>query len=200
MRHDESGRRDRLWELAARQRGYFTAADARGVGYSYQAQQHHKSHGNWIQIDRGIYRLREYLALPGQETDHLVRWILWSGGAAVVSHTTALAVHNLGIANPAETHLTVPAGFRRKTQAVVLHRAALLDHEIEDHEGFRVTTPIRAVLETAQAGMDQDVVGSAVTELLDRGFSSRRRLLHGAQEIGPRAELAIERALRGGDE
>ncbi|MFI1462894.1 type IV toxin-antitoxin system AbiEi family antitoxin domain-containing protein [Nocardia carnea] len=199
MRHDESGRRDQLWELATRQRGYFTAADALRVGYSYQAQRHHKSHGNWIPIDRGIYRLREYLALPGQETDHLVRWMLWSGGAAVASHTTALAVHDLGIANPAEVHLTVPPGFRRKKAAVVLHRATLDDHEIEDHEGFRVTTPLRAVLETAQAGIDQDVVDSAVTELLDRGFSSRRRLLHGAQEVGPRAELAIERALRGGD-
>lgn len=198
-RRDESGRRDRLWELAARQRGYFTTADALRVGYSYQAQQHHKSHGNWIPIDRGIYRLREYLALSGQETDHLVRWMLWSGGAAVVSHVTALAVHDLGIANPAEIHLTVPTSFRRKKPTAVLHRATLHDHEIEDHEGFRVTTPLRAVLETAQSGMDQGVVESAVTELLGRGFSSRRRLLHGAQEVGPRAELAIERALRGGD-
>ncbi|MEV3964837.1 hypothetical protein AB0M34_28775 [Nocardia sp. NPDC050193] len=200
MRNGESGRRDRLWELATRQRGYFTAAQAREAGYSYQAQQHHKMHGNWRLIDRGIYRFREYNALPGQDTDHLVRWTLWSGGKAVVSHVTALAVHDLGIASPAEIHLTVEAGFRRKEEAVVLHRADLLPYEIEQHEGFRVTTPIRAVLETAQAGMDQDVVDSAVAELLDRGLSSRRRLLHGAQEIGPRAELAIERALQAGRE
>ena len=29
--------------------------------------------GNWVQIDRGIYRFREYLDLPSQDTDHFVR-------------------------------------------------------------------------------------------------------------------------------
>ncbi|MFI6210855.1 hypothetical protein ACIBCD_02600 [Nocardia brasiliensis] len=200
MRHDESGRRDRLWQLATRQRGYFTAADAKAIGYSYQAQQFHKSRGNWVHIDRGIFRFREYLALPSQDTDHFVRWALWSGGRAVVSHTSALTVHDLGIANPAEIHLSVPPGFRQKHDAVVLHRATLSSGDIEEHEGFLVTTALRAVLETADAGADQDVVDAAVTELLERGAITRRRLLHSAQDIGPRAELAIERALRGNSE
>jgi len=198
--HDESGRRDRLWQLAARQRGYFTAAEARAIGYSYSAQQFHKDRGNWVQVDRGIYRFREYLALPSHDTDHLVPWALWSRGRAVVSHTSALTVHDLGIANPNEVHLTVPPGFRQNAKAVVLHRATLAESDIEEHEGFLVTTPLRALLETALAEMDQDIVDSAATELLERGALTRRRLLHAAQEVGPRAELAIERALRGGDE
>ncbi len=199
MRHDESGRRDRLWQLATRQRGYFTAAEAREIGYSYQAQQFHKDRGNWVRIDRGIYRLQEYLILPGDDTDPMVRWALWSRGHGVVSHTSALAIHDLGIANPSEVHMTVPPGFRQKEKAVILHRAALADSDIEQREGFRVTTPLRAVLETAAAGTDQDIVDSATTELLDRGALTRRRLLYAAQEVGPRAELAIERALHGRD-
>ena len=193
---NERGPRDRLWHVASGQRGYFTSADAVRAGYSYQAQQFHKQRGNWVQIDRGTYRFREYLDLPSQDTDHFVRWSLWSRGRAVVSHTSALAVHDLGIANPAEIHLTVPPGFRQKDSAVVLHRSKLADKDVEHHEGFRVTTPIRAVVETAAAGTDQDIVDAAVTELLDRGTVSRRHLLHTAQELGPRAELAIERALR----
>lgn len=181
--------------MASGQRGYFTAADALTAGYSYQAQRFHKQRGNWVQTDRGIYRFREYLDLPSQDTDHFVRWSLWSRGRAVVSHTSALAVHDLGIANPAEIHLTVPPGFRRKDSAVVLHRFELEDKDIEQHEGFRVTTPLRAVVETAAAGTDQDIIDAAVTELLDRGMISRRRLPYAAQELGPRAELAIERAL-----
>lgn len=200
MRHDESGRRDRLWQLATRRRGYFTAGEAKAIGYSYQAQQFHKERGNWIQIDRGIYRFREYLALPSSNTDHLVRWALWSGNRGVVSHSSALAVHDLGIANPNQVHLTVPPGFRQKHNAVTLHRATLEHRDIEEQEGFRVTTPLRAVLETAAEGIDQDIIDAAVADLLDRGALTRRRLLHAAQEIGPRAELAIERALQGANE
>lgn len=193
------GPRDRLWHVASSQRGYFTAAQALQAGYSYQAQQFHKKRGNWWQIDRGIYRFREYMDLPGQDTDHLVRWALWSRGRAVVSHASALAVHDFGVAKPAEVHLTVPPGFRQKGSPVVLHRAELADEDIEQHEGFRVTTPLHAVIEIAAASSaDQDVVDSAVAELLNRGAVSRRRLLHAAQKFGPKAELAIERALRAG--
>jgi len=190
----ERGPRDRLWRLAAGQRGYFTAADALAAGYSYQAQRFHKQRGNWLQVDRGIYRFREYLDLPGEGTDHFVRWTLWSRGRAVVSHVSALAVHDLGGANPTEIHLTVPFGFRQKDASVVLHRADLADGEIEHHDGFRVTTPLRSVVETAATEGDQDVIDAAVTELLGRG-ASRRRLRDAAQEFGPRAGLAIERAL-----
>jgi predicted transcriptional regulator of viral defense system len=192
----ERGPRDRLWSIASRQRGYFTAAQALEAGYSYQAQRFHRQRGNWMRIDRGIYRFREYLDLPGQDTDHFVRWTLWSRGRAVVSHASALSVHDLGIANPAQVHLSVPRDFRQHSTAVALHRAEPAEDDIEQHEGFRVTTPVRAVVETAQSGADQDVIDSAVAELLDRGTTSRRRLLHAAQAIGPHAELAVERALR----
>jgi hypothetical protein len=152
--------------------------------------------GNWTQIDRGIYRFREYLDLPSQDTDHFVRWSLWGRGRAVVSHTSALAAHDLGIANPAEIHLTVPSSFRQKDSAVVLHRCELAETDVEQHEGFRVTTPLRAAVEAVASGADQDAIDSAVAELLDRGATSHRRLLHAAQKLGPQAELAVERALR----
>ncbi|MGS2808052.1 type IV toxin-antitoxin system AbiEi family antitoxin domain-containing protein [Nocardia sp. MW-W600-9] len=200
MHHEARERRDQLWRIAAQQRGYFTAADALAAGYSYQAQRFHKNSGNWIQIDRALYRFREFLALPGQDTDHLVRWTLWSAGQAVVSHSTALAVHDLGIANPAIVELTVPPGFRRKNSAVALHRATLPPTDIEHHDGFRVTTAVRSVLDAASAGTDQDIVASAVADLLRRGITSRRTLLHRAQEAGPRAELSIERAVREGEQ
>lgn len=196
MLTDPRGPRDVLWRVASQQRGYFTAAQALEAGYSYQTQRFHAQRGNWLRVDRGIYRFREYNDMPSEENDHLVRWSLWSRGRAVVSHTSALAVHDLGTANPSRVHLTVPPGFRQRNAAIALHRADLDRSEIEQREGFRVTTPLRAITETADADADQDALDSAVADLLNRGTATRRQLLHAAQRLGARAELGVERALR----
>mgnify|MGYP007019851821 CR=1 FL=1 len=195
MRRRDDEPRARLWRRAARQRGFFTAAQALEDGYSYQAQHFHVRRGNWERIDRGIYRFREFADLPGGAHDHLVRWTLWSQGRAVVSHATALGVHGLSAADPAEIHLTVPPGFRRRKAAVVLHPAELTPEEVENREGFRVTVPARAIAESAADGTAQEVIDSAVAELLDRGGATREQLLQAARRLGPRAELAVERSL-----
>lgn len=140
--------------------------------------------------------MREYGHLPSEADDHLVRWSLWSRGRAVVSHSSALSAHDLGIANPAEIHLTVPKAFRQKDTAVVLHRAELAPNEVEQRAGFRLTTPVRAIVESAAAGIDQDVIDAAIAEALERGLATRRQMLHAAGAVGSRAELGIERTLR----
>ncbi len=86
MAVDRRDLRRRLFNLAAEQGGYFTAAQAKRVGYSYQAQAHHVSAGNWIRIDRGLFRIAEWI--PDLHDD-LARWTLWSKGRGVVSHETA---------------------------------------------------------------------------------------------------------------
>ncbi|NKZ03828.1 type IV toxin-antitoxin system AbiEi family antitoxin domain-containing protein [Actinomadura latina] len=196
MRQRDDEPRARLWRRAARQRGYFTAAQALEDGYSYQSQYFHVQRGNWTRVNRGVYRFREFADLPTGENDHLVRWTLWSRDLAVVSHSTALVVHDLGIANPVEIHLTVPPGFRQRDPAVVVHRAELSPEEIEEHEGFRVTAPVRAIAESAADGLDQDAIDSAVAELLDRGAATKGQLLRAAQRLGARAELAVQRAFQ----
>jgi hypothetical protein len=196
VRHREDEPRARLWQRAAGQRGYFTAAQALTDGYSYPLQHFHTQRGNWLRIDHGLYRFREFADLPAENYDHLIRWAMWSGGRAVVSHATALGVHDLGIANPAEINLTVPRNFRKRDAAVVLHRAHLEPADIEEREGFRVTTPVRAIAESAADGLQQDSIDSAVADVLDRGGATRSQLLRAAQHAGKAAELAVERALR----
>ncbi|MFF0478987.1 hypothetical protein [Streptomyces sp. NPDC004284] len=195
MLRDRTDSRAALWRMAAGQRGYFTAAQARGAGYSYQAQRYHAQHGNWLVIDRALYRFREFSDLPSEGDEQLVRWSLWSKGRAVASHTTALAAHDLGTANPSRIHLTVPRDFRQKSDAVILHRAELAESDVEERMGYRVTTPLRALVECAAEDDDQDALDSAVAEALERGVVTRRKLLHAAQLLGPRAELGVERAL-----
>ncbi|MBU7598336.1 type IV toxin-antitoxin system AbiEi family antitoxin domain-containing protein [Streptomyces sp. P38-E01] len=190
------GARAVLWDVACRQRGCFTAARALVAGYSYQSQSYHARQGDWLSVERGTYRFREFEAMPQGEHDHLVRWHLWSKGRAVVSHTTALSVHDLGVGNPAKVHLTVPPGFCRRHASVVLHRAVLEKADIGEREGYRLTVPVRAIVESAEDLLDQEAVDSAVTEAMERGLTTGRRLVHAAQGLGSRAELAVERAVR----
>lgn len=178
--------------LVVAQRGYFTAAQALRVGYSYQAQKFHIDRGNWQRVDRALFRLPEW---PIGDDDHLVRWTLWSGGSAVVSHQSALQVHELGDANPSRLHLTVPPGFRRSDPAVVLHRATLRGREIEDRDGFRVTSPGRAIVECADAGIAQELLDGAVADAVRSSSVTVRELRDAAAELSPRAELGVERSL-----
>ncbi len=55
------------------------------------------------------------------------------------------------------------------------HRAFFATFEVR--AGFRVTTPVRAIVESAATGMDQDILDSAVADVLDRGAATRRQLL-----------------------
>ena len=56
---DRRDLRRRLFGLASEQAGYFTAAQAKSLGYSYQAQAHHVGAGNWLRVNRGLFRLAE---------------------------------------------------------------------------------------------------------------------------------------------
>ncbi|NES13372.1 MULTISPECIES: type IV toxin-antitoxin system AbiEi family antitoxin domain-containing protein [Micromonospora] len=192
MLSDRQTHRRRLFRLAARQHGYFTAAQAVEAGYSHQAQKYHADCGNWVRVDRGVFRMPDW---PAHQFDHLVRWALWTGGAGVVSHATALSVHDLGDVDPAVVHLSVPTRFRRSAPGIVLHRPLPPDQHIEDREGFRVTTPSRALAECAQTKIEQQWLDGAVAEALGRGLTTPRRLRATAAELGPTAELGVHVAL-----
>lgn len=189
-------RRDRrrsLFDLAAGQRGHFTAAQARNLGYSYQAQAHHVAAGNWLRVDRGLFRLADWV--PGLH-DELARWTLWSRGRAVVSHETALSVHGIGEFESPRVHLTVPPGFTMRHEAVILHHGDPPAADTADHGGFRVTSPARSLIDVAASAPDEEQLARAIDEARRRGMLSLRRLRAQAESVDVRAALYVERALR----
>ena len=66
---------ERLFEVAGRQTGYFTAGQALEAGYDYPLQHYHRKRGHWTQVGRGLFRLNRY---PEGENEDLVRLYLWS--------------------------------------------------------------------------------------------------------------------------
>ena len=159
-----------LFEVAEGQQGYFTAKQAAAVGYRLGSQAHHVKSGNWVRIERGIYRLARF---PQSSEEQLVIYALWSRNRAgetegVYSHQTALSIHELSDVNPAKLHMSVPATFRRRAkipQVLVMHRAILDENDIERRQGFAVTRPLRTIADLAVAdSVARDIVEQALTE------------------------------------
>ncbi len=173
-RRDPQDAKRRLYEFAVSQGGYFTAAQARAAGYPKQLQYYHARRGNWVREERGIYRLWEW---PRSSHEDLIHWTLWTGGAAVFSHMTAMAVHEISDLMPAKIYMTVPPGFRKRLPTgIVVYRAHLTPHEVEQREGFRVTTPVRTLMDAAQVALDVERLSDGIRDAIRKGFLTDRHI------------------------
>ncbi len=173
-RRDAQDARRRVFEFAVGQGGYFTATQAKEAGYPKQLQHYHAKRGNWIREGRGIYRLWEW---PRSSHDDLIFWTLWSGKLAVVSHETAMAFHEISDLMPARIHLTVPPGFRKNPPAgIILYRDKLGPHEIEQRDWFRVTTPLRTLMDVARAAVSIEHVARGIQDAIRKGLLADRHI------------------------
>ena len=68
-------------------------------------------------------------------------------------------------------HLTVPPGFRKHApKTCVLHKGEITPGEMENQQGFRVTTPYRTLQDLAQAAGERERWRQAVEDAARRGL------------------------------
>jgi predicted transcriptional regulator of viral defense system len=114
--------------------------------------------------------------------EDFVRLVLWSRDRAgvvhaVVSRESALQVHGLSDVLPHETHVIVPKRFRKRPpDGVVLHGADLAEADVRERDGYRVTTPLRTLLDVAASPLSLEHLEAATIEALERGLVRRRAL------------------------
>jgi predicted transcriptional regulator of viral defense system len=194
----ETERGGALFSIADRQAGYFTAAEALVLGYTYPLQSYHKARGHWLDVGWGLYRLRDY---PTSDDEELVRLSLWSRDQkgklqAVVSHDTALRIYELSDLLPTKIHLSVPKRFRKAAPAnVVFHKVELTEGDSRDGGGYRVTTPLRTLLDAANSSVSPEQLEQAVGEALARGLVRRRRLVEALPDLKQDVLERLEQAL-----
>jgi hypothetical protein len=88
----------------------------------------------------------------------------------------------------------VPRGFRKRVPVgCVLHKANLAAHEVESRTGYRVTTPLRTLLDVADHPLSQEHLNAAVREALERGLVRRGLLATAA--CSPLARRRLHQAL-----
>jgi predicted transcriptional regulator of viral defense system len=190
-------RRDRLFEIASEQGGYFTGAQAQACGYSRALVAHHAKSGRFIRIRQGLYRFREYPTSPREEV--IAAWLAAGKETAIVSHESALDLLGLSDVVPEVVHLTVPRSkrYRTATVGVAIHTTTrTIDRsDVLTREGIRVTGPVRSIIDSAQAGAAPEQIEAAVRQALDRGVANRPKLLRAAKQRAERVERLIRQVL-----
>jgi len=143
----------KLKTLADRQYGYFSSTQAKQAGYAKPLSMYHLQHGNWLKVDRGLYRLPGYV---DSIESSFTKWSLWVIGCnekrkAVISHESALGHYGLSrvLEMDDDVHLTVPIAQKGKTEkkGCVLHREDLSWNEFQARNGFNITTPVKTLLD-----------------------------------------------------
>jgi hypothetical protein len=87
--------------------------------------------------------------------------------AGVVSHESALAIHELSDVNPARVHITLPTAVRIRRdvpKGIVIHYADLAPEDLERVEGVPVTTPERAIRDAHASHVGNGVVAEAIAD------------------------------------
>ncbi|MEX0714689.1 MAG: type IV toxin-antitoxin system AbiEi family antitoxin domain-containing protein [Pirellulales bacterium] len=177
----------RLVAAAQNQGGYFTTRQAREIGYSHTHLNYHVRAHNFQRVDHGLYRLPE---IPLAEHDDLIRLSFWSRDRndepqAVFSHQTALAIQGLSDLMPARIHLTVPRLFRKHApRGTVIHRSSLHRSDVEQREGFKVTTALRTLIDVAaDETVAPEQLERAVSEALEQGLVRESKLRAAANDF-----------------
>jgi predicted transcriptional regulator of viral defense system len=176
MKRSFKGSQARLFAIAEGQGGFFTAKQAEEAGFDRTHHAYHVRVDNWRREHRGIFRLTQF---PVPERSDLVLWSLWSRNRedhaqGVYSHQTALSIYDLSDLMPAKLHMTVPLQFRRSRDIpsiLVLHHDDLPANEVEEREGYRLTRPVRTIVDVSnQREVSEDILSKAFSEARVRGL------------------------------
>ncbi|MFC7449391.1 type IV toxin-antitoxin system AbiEi family antitoxin domain-containing protein [Rhodococcus daqingensis] len=193
VRHREDRERG-LYERALEQAGYFTAGQARMLGFSPGEISGAVGAGGWERVDRDLFRLSPW---PHTDLEDVARQCVQLQGA-VVSHQSAAELYGLGHLHPQFLHVTASAPVHVRTERVAVHRAELLPADREHTGAFLITTPLRTVLDLADGGISQWVLDEVVGDALAIGRLDRAGLEAGSVGRSVRVERRVGRALAAG--
>ncbi len=181
-----------LRRLAASQDGYFTTEQALGLGFEHSSVQANIAVGDWCTVERNLYRLADW---PHSDLEQFAMWCAWFGGDAVISHQSAAELHGFGHLHPQFVHVSAYTNLRLTDTRLAVHRLQLSARDFESTGTFRITTPVRTVLDLAAGGISQitldEVVGDAVAiGRVDAG-ALYAEASSGPDRVAERVELAL---------
>lgn len=183
---------DQLYDFIEDQAGYFTAAQARTAGFSWERLSNSAKSGKFLRISAGVYRLAQF---PHSAHEDLFYAWLVTGPNSAISHESALAFYELSDVLPGEIHIIVPRTASRRRKNIRLHTNQLAQDEVTKRGGLQITTVARTIADVANRGLAEDQVRQAIREAIQRGLVSQEELIAQAERRGGRAKKIITEAI-----
>lgn len=107
--------------------------------------------------------------------DEFILASLWASGRGVVSHDSALLVHDLCDINPDRIHLTIPPAYRIDRAGganYTIHNSTLSENDIVQIDGITLTSVPQTLSDAAQT-VPAYLLRQAVQTAIERGLISR---------------------------
>lgn len=168
----------KLWALASDQHGFVTARDAEELGIDRTVLVKLAARGRLERRAWGVYRFPDF---PVGRLDEYALAALWPARRGVLSHETALELHELCDVNPEKIHVTVPVRYRPRrgdlADLYIVHHEDLTDRQIGWVEGIRVVAPTHAIVQAAGNGLAPHLIDQALTTARRRGLLDDKELL-----------------------
>jgi predicted transcriptional regulator of viral defense system len=185
-----------LYRQTESQAGYFTAGQALEAGMDRSTLRHHaRPGGRYLRVGRGLYRLLHFPSSPHEHV--MAAWLPLRSGGAVVSHESALELHDLSDVIPKAVHLTVPRSERgtRPRAGVRLHTSEdpPTGKEVSRVRGLPVTGIERSILDSFESGAQPEQIELAIHQALERGLTTPSRLRRSAARRPKRVRQFVER-------
>lgn len=189
---------DSLYAAAEAQAGYFTAQQALEADMDRSTLRYHaRPGGRYERAGRGLYRLRHFPPSPNEQM--MVAWLPLKDVGAVISHESALEIHDLSDRIPDAIHLSLPRSERgrRPRTGVRLHtlRRPPEGAEIRRIAGLPTTSVERSIVDSLEDGTQPDQIGLAIRQALERGLTTPRRLQAAASSRSAQIRKFVERSL-----
>jgi predicted transcriptional regulator of viral defense system len=180
---------DKAIEIANDRYGFITAEDLRGLGEDPARLRQWVRRGGVDRVTHGVYRFRQ---IPPTPLDPYMLATLWPAGRGVLSHDTALELHDLCDINPDRIHITLPASRRYRPRRrdgglYVIHHENLLEADLAWHEGIRIVTPAVALRQAIDGGVPTHLVRQGIETAGRLGRAPRAALAALIERLGTRA-------------
>jgi hypothetical protein len=118
-----------------------------------------------------------FAVFPSHPREEFVASWLWSKREGVFTHETALYLHELSDAFPAQLHLTLPRAWARRRLTPPPYTLLAFD-DIPDEDVMLcgpvpVTTPRRTILDGLRDAVSREFICDAIAQSYRRGLISR---------------------------
>ncbi len=162
-----------VFEIAADNFGYLTVEQAWDAAVSPKTLNAMARRGTLEHVSTGVYRVAAISPSPMSE---YMEASLWPRGVqGVISHDSALVIHQLSDVNPAKIHITVPRShrvMRAIPRMYAVHRANLAAEDVVFVDGVPVTAPVRTILDSHQAHLGPALIRQAIEDGIRSGVLS----------------------------